>query len=101
MPSRVSGSIAKANGRGTVGRGPAGNKTDSYGYSNPWNEVNNTDPNSPDTTGRALYFDGWDEILDMHLKNTGPMDVTPNSTSGRGVFGGPAPGEPNPAKTGD
>lgn len=73
----------------------------SYGYPNPFNEVGNTDPNSPDVTGRGIYFDGMDEILDMHLAQTGPMEATPNSDSGRGVFGGPAPGEPNPAKTGD
>lgn len=87
--------------RGGGFRGPQGDRTRSYGYPNVWNEVNNTDPNDPDTHGTELYFDGYDEILGMHLQNTGPMDVTPNSESGRGVFGGPAPGEPNPAKTGD
>lgn len=80
------------------------NGTSSYGYSNPWNEVNNTDPNSPDVTGRGIYFDGWDEINKMHLAATGPMDETPNSRSGRddngvtGIMGGVAPGEPDPRK---
>lgn len=75
-------------------------RASSYGYSNPYNEVGNTDPNSPDVTGDGLYFDGWDEIDDFHLLQTGPMEETPNSASGRGVMGGPAPGEPNPAGMG-
>ena len=71
-----------------------------YGYSNPFNEVGNTDPNSPDVTGMGLYFNGWDEINKMHLTQTGPMDSTPNSRSGGDMLGGPAPGEPNPAGMG-
>ena len=77
-----------------------GNGASSYGYSNPFNEVNNTDPNSPDTTGKGIYFDGYDEILKFHLLATGPLDETPNSRSGGGILGGPAPGEDNPAGMG-
>lgn len=79
------------------------NGVSSYGYPNPFNEVNNVDPNSPDVTGKGIYFDGMNEILDMHLAQTGSMTDTPNSMSGEGVFGGPAPGEPQAAKppTGD
>jgi hypothetical protein len=80
-----------------------GNGNGSYGYSNPFNEVGNTDPNSPDVTGQGLYYDGWDEINKMHLSATGPLFETANSKSGRGTMGGPAPGEPQAAnpKTGD
>ena len=74
-----------------------------FGYENPFNEVGNNDPNSPDNTGAGIYYDGMDEILKMHLNATGPLYDTPNSRSGRGVMGGPAPGEPQAAnpKTGD
>jgi len=80
-----------------MARGDRRNGTSGYGYSNPWNEVNNVDPNSPDVTGRGIYFDGWDEINKFHLLATGPMDETPNSRSGSGVFGRTAPGEPDPS----
>jgi hypothetical protein len=81
----------------------AKNNGRSYGYPNPFNEVGNTDPNTPDVTGKGLYYDGYDEVMGMHLQQTGPMVSTPNSESGRGVMGGPAPGEPQAAnpKTGD
>ena len=75
----------------------------SWGHTNVWNEVVTTDPNDPDSKGTDLYFNGYGAggIMTMHLQNSGPMDVTANSESGRGLWGGPAPGEPNPAKTGD
>jgi len=69
-------------------------KNGGYGYPNPFNEVSSTDPNTPDVTGQGLYFDGWDEINKMHLAATGPLFQTPNSESGSGVMGNPAPGEP-------
>ena len=83
-----------------MARGDRRNGTSGYGYSNTWNEVNNVDPNSPDVTGTGIYFDGFPEVHKFHLLATGPLDETPNSRSGRGVFGGPAPGEPNPAGMG-
>lgn len=76
-------------------------KNGSYGYSNPYNETGSGDANTPDVTGLGIYFDGFPEVHEYHLKATGPMDETNNSASGRGVMGGPAPGEPNPAKMGD
>lgn len=76
-----------------------GSKSNGYGYPNPFNEIDSRgmDPVA-DVNGQGLYFDGWDEINKFHLLQTGPMDETPNSRSGRGIMGGPAPGEPNPAK---
>jgi hypothetical protein len=69
----------------------------SWGNTNSYNEVTNTDPNKPDVTGDGIYFDGWDEINKMHLAQTGPMVATANSEEGRELSGGPAKGEPNPA----
>ena len=69
-------------------------------HQNPLNEVNNKDPNKPDSMGDDLYFGGWPEIMKMHLSETGPMVDTPNSRSGGDVMGGPAKGEPNPGKMG-
>ena len=66
-------------------------------YPDPYNEVSNKDPNSPDVTGDGLYFGGWDEVMKMHLQETGDMVSTPNSESGGDMLGGPTPGEPNPA----
>lgn len=63
----------------------------------PFNEVDNPDPNKPDSMGEDLYFGGWDEIMKFHLDESGPLLNTPNSAGSHDVFGGPAPGEPNPA----
>ena len=68
----------------------------SWGYSNPFNEVANKDPNKPDAMGDDLYYGGFDEVLKMHLTE-GPIFTTANSDEGRDMSGGPAPGEPNPA----
>lgn len=67
-----------------------------YGYPDPYNEVGSKDPNSPDTSGMDLYFGGYDEVMKMHGKQTGPMVSTPNTDSGSDMIGGTAPGEPNP-----
>ena len=72
-------------------------KTGSYGYPDPFNYVANKDPNKPDVTGDGLYYDGYDEIMKMHLAHTGPLISTPNSEAAHGTMGGPAKGEPNPA----
>jgi hypothetical protein len=42
-----------------------------------------------------LYFD-LDEVMAVHLQSA-DMESTPNSESGAGIMGSPAPGEPNPA----
>jgi hypothetical protein len=69
-------------------------------HSNAFNEVNSTDPNVPDVTGDGIYFNGWDEIMKMHLSETGDLVSTPNSDASHGIFGGPAQGEANPAGMG-
>jgi len=69
-------------------------------FSNPFNAVDNTDPNKPDSMGDDLYFNGWAEINKMHLAQTGEMVSTPNAEASHEMYGGPAPGEPNPGKMG-
>lgn len=69
-------------------------------HENPFNEVNNTDSNKPDSMGDDLYFGGFDEILKMHTKETGDLVSTPNSAASHDLMGGPLPGEPNPANMG-
>jgi hypothetical protein len=70
-------------------------KNGGYGYPNPYNETSpGEEPDNKD------LFVSYDQMMSDHL-STGPMDETPNSKSGGGIMGGPAPGEPNPAKTGD
>lgn len=69
-------------------------------HQSPFNEVDNKDPNKPDTTGDELYFNGWTEVMKMHLSETGDMVSTPNSDASHDVFGGPAKGEPNPGGMG-
>jgi len=66
--------------------------TDAVGYDNPYNETNNPDPNSPDTTGGDIYWGGYDEVLKMHLDDR-TMESTSNSRSGEDILGKPAPGE--------
>lgn len=70
----------------------------SYGYPSPWNETDSGE--LPDNDGKGIYYDGMDEILKMHLAQTGPMDETANSKSGGGIMGGVAPGEPEAARGG-
>ena len=65
------------------------------GYPNPFNETGSGE--EPDK--KELYFT-YEEMMSGHLQ-TGSMEETPNSKSGGGIMGGPAPGEPNPAKSGD
>ncbi len=64
--------------------------------SNPFNEVANKDPNSPDDSGGGLYV-SWDEVQSMHLKNLfGGEFCTPNSEAQPGLMGHEAPGDPSP-----
>lgn len=65
-----------------------------------FNEVDNTDPNKPDVTGEGLYFNGWDEIMKMHLSETGNMIESPNAKASRGVYGSTVKGEPNALERG-
>ena len=65
-------------------------------HESPYNEVNNKNPETPDTMGKGLYFDGYDEPLEMTLTSYNIFE-TPNSKASRDLYGGPAPKEPNPA----
>lgn len=66
-------------------------------FHNPYNEVANKDPNSPDDSGAGNYV-SYDEVIAAQLSQDDASLVgTPNSDSGHGIMGGPAPGEPNPA----
>ena len=69
-------------------------------HQNVLNEVDNKNPETPDSMGDDLYFGGWSEINKMHLSQTGSMTDTPNSRANADVMGGPAKGEPNPANMG-
>ena len=75
----------------------AAKKKGSASYGTPYNETGSGGPESPDMTGKNMYWDGWDEINRMHLTE-GDMEGTPNTHSGDTILGGPAPGEPNAAK---
>ena len=73
---------------------------DKWGYPNPFNEVENRDPNKPDAMGDDLYYQGWDEVMKMHLQDDGPLITTVNSDASHDVYGGPIQGEPNPGHWG-
>lgn len=65
-------------------------------HPDPYNEVNNHDPNSPDTD--QIYED-YAHRDRWHLsQESADLVSTPNSRSGHGINGGPTPGEPNPAE---
>lgn len=66
-------------------------------FHNPYNEVASHDPNSPDESGAGNYV-SYDEVMSAQLtQDDASLVGTPNSDSGHGIMGGPAPGEPNPA----
>lgn len=66
-------------------------------FKNPLNEVDSKDPNKPDISGAGLYV-SYDEVIESQLsQDDASCKYTPNSKSGEGICGGPAPGEPNPA----
>lgn len=63
---------------------------------NPYNEVANHDPNSPDDSGGGLYV-SYDEVMAMHGKTLFSGDFsTPNSEAQPGLMGHEAPGDPSP-----
>lgn len=69
-------------------------------HQNPFNEVNSTDPNKPDSMGDDLYFGGYDEVIKMQAQESGDMVSTPNSDASHDIMGGPTVGEVNPAGMG-
>jgi len=76
-------------------------KSSGVHYPDPFNEVANKDPNSPDAKGDDLYYGGWAEIQKMHLSTDGAdMTTSDNADASHDVYGGPAPGEANPGKFG-
>lgn len=72
-------------------------KNSGFIFKNPYNEVANTDPNSPDESGAGNYV-SYDEVISAQLSTAdASLEDSPNTRSGEGIMGGPAPGEPNPA----
>ena len=70
-------------------------------YPSPFNETGSPDPNVPDTMGDALYYNGFDEVLKMHLSMDGAdMTSSSNSDASHDIYGGPCAGEANPAGMG-
>lgn len=70
-------------------------------YPNPFNETGSKDPNQPDVNGDGLYYDGWSEVMKMHLSTNGADMVTSdNADASHDVYGGPTAGEPNPGMWG-
>jgi hypothetical protein len=63
----------------------------------PYNQVASEDPNSPDISGAGLYV-SYEEVIAAQLSDDGAdLSGSENSRASHGIFGGPAPGEPNPA----
>lgn len=63
----------------------------------PYNESPG-DPATGNLSGGGIYH-SYDEVLSAHLSQEGADLVsTPNMDSGAGIMGGPASGEPQPAK---
>jgi hypothetical protein len=69
----------------------ADSKNKAARYSDAYNETDTGE--QPDQMN--LYYD-YDEVMGVHLSSA-DMQSTPNSESGTGIMGSPAPGEPNPA----
>lgn len=65
---------------------------------NPYNEAPGSPDSPPNISGAGIYV-SWDEVMSAHL-STESADLlqTPNMDSTHGIFGGPAPGEPQVAK---
>lgn len=61
-------------------------------YTNPHNEVASSDPNKPE----GSLYDDYQGVIQRH-GSPAHCKETPNSRSGGGIMGGPAPGEPNPS----
>ena len=65
---------------------------------NPFNETSGgAGPESPDISGGGVYG-SYDEVMSAHLsQESADLDESPNMRSGKGIWGGPAAGEENPA----
>lgn len=71
------------------------NNSSGVTHSNPYNETDNRDPNTPEMSGDDIYYGGCPEVQKMHLSNAGvTWGQSNNSMSGKGTLGGPASGEP-------
>ena len=66
-------------------------------YPDPFNETGTGGSESPDMKGDAIYWGGYPEMLNMHLKEESMLS-TPNSRSGDDILGTPTPGEPTVMK---
>jgi hypothetical protein len=62
-------------------------------YENVSNETGSPNPETPDMTGKDIYWGGFPEVLGKHLVEQS-MVSTPNSESGDDILGKPTPGEP-------
>lgn len=83
--------MARKSGSENVGKGGAL-------HPDPYREVNNTDPNVPDTD--QIYED-YAHRDKWHLsQEQADLESTPNSRSGEGIMGHQTPGEPSPMKPG-
>ena len=63
----------------------------------PYNEAPG-DPESGNISGGGIYV-SYDEVMSAHLSSSDASLVnSPNMLANDGIFGGPAPGEPQVAK---
>jgi len=67
-------------------------------HPNVYNETTGgSGPEDYDESGEGVYG-SINEVMAVHLsQNSASLLESPNVSSGHGIFGGPAPGEPNPA----
>lgn len=68
-------------------------KSNGIYYPSPSNETGQGGPESPDMTGKDIYFGGFDEMLGKHLMEQS-MVSTPNSEDSDDIYGVPTSGEP-------
>jgi hypothetical protein len=67
-------------------------------FTNAYNEVDSLDESKPDDSGAGMYA-SYEEVINAQLSQTqASLKDTSNTISGDGIAGGPASGEPNPAK---
>lgn len=65
--------------------------------SDPYNEMGPGISDDPQTPMDEYYYTYGQAAKFQSSQKGGDMADTPNSRSGQGIIGGPAPGEPNPA----
>ena len=65
--------------------------------SNPYNEMGPGIGDEAVWPVDEAYYTYSQAMKMQNSQNGGDMADTPNSRSGQGIIGGPAPGEPNPA----